>query len=128
MTPRRDRASSRLEGRPQLRAGFTLTLGAEAMEQNRVLSENPPHLGTPEAIRDGERVFGLREGIPVHDRPPPFRACFDNAMACPKVQLDRGTSSDVALAPCVAARPHRLEQRCFGRTRRRIHRRRYPQP
>jgi len=92
MPPRRDRASSRLEGRAQPRAGLTLTLGTEAMEQNRIRSENPPHLSAPEAIRDGKGALGLREVISIHSRPPQFTTRCNNAMSCLKVQLGRENS------------------------------------
>lgn len=92
MPPRRDRAPSRLEGRAQPRAGRTLTLGAEAVEQNRIRSKNPLHLGAPEAVRDGEGALGLREVIKVHSRSPRLIASHHNALSRPKVRLDREDS------------------------------------
>jgi hypothetical protein len=86
--PRRNRAPSRLEGRAQPRAGRTLTLGAEAVEQNRIRSKSPLHLGAPQAVRDGEGALGLREVIKVHSRSPRFAASYHNALSRPEVRLD----------------------------------------
>lgn len=105
--PRRDRAPSRLEGRAQPRAGRTLALRAEAVQQNPIRPENPPHLGAPEAVCDGEGALGLCEAFDVHSSCPQLTAVRHSPPSCTEVQFNRDAGPGHG-SPPVAAGPEHL--------------------